>query len=461
MHQLVAVLMLLSTTVILQAESIDAALRSLPTGTSSSVLLSRCSDGTVVFQDHPEQAQRLASVTKLFVSAAALLEYGPQHQIITNISSYRPLINGHCQSLYITGSGDPCLDEHFSKGKPEDIFTTWIAALQQQGLTHIDGDLIIDDSLFSGPDKAPTWPQDHRNMQQWYSAPASAFAWLDNCIEAQVQPGSLGSKAVVHYRPFATEIKVVNKTRTVSSVKRPRILVSRAERSNTITVSGAYAQETAWFPLAIHDNPALLHGQHFLYRLRDAGIIVSGQVRLGLTPERHHVLHSHSSTLGPALTILNQRSQNFYGEQLFRLIGAQRFRKGNLDTGKKALKRILQEKLNIHPDLHNIIDGSGLSYDNSASASTVCALLSALQKTSHAQTFHDSLKNMTIDKQPFFVKTGTLAVARCLAGYFTKNEQCYAFAILLNKEAGAVSSWSSSAKQAYKRIASAMFHTCP
>ena len=40
-------------------------------------------------------------------------------------------------------------------------------------------------------------PQDQDNQQRWYSAPASAFAWNDNCIEVRVVPTRVGERASI------------------------------------------------------------------------------------------------------------------------------------------------------------------------------------------------------------------------------------------------------------------------
>lgn len=444
------------------AESIAAALTTCPRGSLVAVSLHEIGQANARFTHHAEQQLRLASVTKLFVSAAALHELGPDYHFTTRLYALAALdAAGACPGLLIQGGGSPCLDEHFSNGQPEAIFDAWINALRARGLQRVDGPLLVDHSLFTGPISPPTYPQDHANQQQWYSAPAAAFAWLDNCIEVRVRPGPLGAAALVDLRPASPRIEVINKTRTVGAVKRPRLLVQRAHHSNTITVSGAYATTTAWFPMAIHEQPNLLHADHFRSRLIAAGIPVAATISASGLLQDHPtavLLHEQRDPLLPALAILNQRSLNVYGEQILRLIGAQRHGSGSISAGNRAVEEVLQRECGLDPATFAIFDGSGLSYDNRASAEATCKLLRTMAEGPHAHAYHASLKTMEVGHPPQTVhcKTGTLAVARCLAGYFDQGPRRFAFAILLNRDRGARGNWSSQAKRAYLRILAAM-----
>jgi D-alanyl-D-alanine carboxypeptidase/D-alanyl-D-alanine-endopeptidase (penicillin-binding protein 4) len=359
--------------------------------------------------------------------------------------------------LLIEGGGDPCLDEHFTEQQPERVLADWVTRLQAAGIRRIDGPVLVDGSLFVGPQRPPTYPQDHRNLQQWYSAPASAFAWLDNCIEVQVRPATtIGQPAEVLIRPNSPRIQIVNKSRTVAKVAKPMLLVTRAHHANQLTVSGDYDRPTAWFPMAIDLDADLLHADHFCQLLRQAGLAVPERSERGLLSEQPQaqVLIDHSSALAPALTILNQRSLNLYGEQLLRLVAIARGLPGSVDQGCQAVADTLAE-VGFELAGLSLLDGSGLSYENRASARAVCELLRGMLAQAEGPLYRSTLKELQQDGVTLQVKTGTLAVARSLAGYFDRNGRTYAFAILIERveEKGV---WLSKAKTACDSILSAL-----
>ena len=415
-------------------------------------------DGRVIYQYQADQQRHLASVTKLLVSAAAFCELGPDYEMRTSLYRLGHLSNNSIPGLGIIGRGDPCLDEHFTDKKPNLIFERWAARLKSLGIQRVKGDLVIDASYFSGPAKPLSYPQDHRNQQQWYSAPASAFAWNDNCIEVRAVPTSPGKACRIEIRPNSPAIKSINKSKTVAAKGNKTFIVSRLENKNTVAVSGKYHKTTSWFPLSIHDNADQLAGDHCKYILEQQGIKIDGRVRIDtFNVNADQLLFEHSSKLTPALNILNQRSQNFYGEQILRILGQRFQNQGSVDFGCAAVKHYLNKHLKMPSDNMHILDGSGLSYDNKASARQIGQLLHGMHRHQHKTVFYNSLRTPTYSwakKTPSRVKTGSLAIARCLAGYIdSKNKQRrYAFAILINKGSAKSFSWASKLREQLYKI---------
>ena len=376
----------------------------------------------------------LASTTKALVGAAALIQLGQGFSFRTQVWSVGPL-GPRLGGLGIVGGGDPCLDGHFSDDVPDRFFVDWAQKLRQLGVQAIDGDLIIDNRLFSGPDKPTTYPQDQENLQRWYSAPASAFAWNDNCIEVRVIPTRVGERAEVQVRPVSARITVVNKARTVAGKGDKAIFVTRDADSNSVTVTGSYSQATPWFPLSIHGDPDLLAGDHLKAILQRNGIPVAGQVRIApLATQGGRLLIEHASPLVPAVSLMLKNSQNFYAEQLLRMLGYERSREGSVAAGTMAAKAILRRVIGTQAEQITLLDGSGLSYGNAASPEVMVDLLVAMHRSPLRDVFYDSLRERNLGKLQGRVKTGTLAIATCLVGYIDPpSGRRRAFAILLNK----------------------------
>jgi D-alanyl-D-alanine carboxypeptidase/D-alanyl-D-alanine-endopeptidase (penicillin-binding protein 4) len=414
---------------------LDKALSSIPEGGQSGVAVYDFGSDTWLYLAGSNDPLALASTTKLLTTVAAYHFLGPQFQFVTRVVALGQPQNGSVPGIGVIGGGDPCFDEHFYEDDPEAPFAQWAKHLKEIGVTRVDGDVVVDGRLFSGPIRPATYPQDAENQQRWYSAPASAFAWNDNCIEVRVVPTVAGHPAEVQTRPQTPLVQARNLTRTVSAKSEARSAVNRDPNANAVTVSGTYAKTSAWFPLAIATDPDLLAGEQLKHELVEAGIDVSGTVRLGaVTPDGLPLLIEQRHDLQPALTLMNQHSQNFYAEQMLRMVGAQRSGTGSIESGCAAVMDALQRLLGKDAESVHLLDGSGLSYDNRASAATMVKMLVAMQRTPVGEPFLGTLKSKDEGRARGYVKTGTHAVACCLVGYIDlPSGHRIAFAELLNR----------------------------
>ncbi len=421
------------------AARLDAILAEVPAGGLASVAVADCATGAVLYRHHADRPLKLASTTKLLITAAALRGLGADYRFRTRLVALGPISDGSLPGLGVIGGGDPTFDEHFNDDRdPARVFADWAARLKAAGVRRIQGDLVIDARLFSGPIRPDTYPKDAENIQRWYSAPASAFAWADNCIEVRALPGRAGAPCRIEMRPHSPRIQIDNRTSTGAG----RIIIGRAKAANTVTVSGSTATATDWFPLAIAEDPDLLAGDEMKHQLGLAGIAVTGGVRLdAVDPDAGRTLIDHRSDLGPALRLMNQRSQNFYGEQILRLIGVAGGGRGSLADGLSAAQASLGKLVGKDSGPITLLDGCGLSYGNSASAGTMVRLLTVMAPD---KAFVESLKEekkYDLSGAHGRVKTGTLAVAVCLAGYVEAEGRRHAFALLFNRGDSARWSW--------------------
>jgi len=434
------------------AASLDELVARAPDGADIGIAAYHCADERWAYRYGAERELRLASVTKLAVAAAALLELGPDYTFRTRILALEPIVDGRAHALAVIGGGSPCLDEHFTDGDPDAIPRRWAQELQRAGITGSGGDLLIDSSIFDDSWRPATYPDDHRNAQQWYSAPASGFAFNDNCIDLQVVPAAAGARATVITRPRSPRIEIINRSRSVAGKGDGRLNVWRHHHANTLVVSGKYGEPSAWFTLSIRDDPDLLAGDHLRWVWGRHGVDIDGTVRRAtVDPDAGRLVVDHRDPLLPALRILNQRSQNFYGEQILRLLGHQRSGQGSTAAGARAVRDILAAHLDLHTGLHPI-DGSGLSYENRGSAEAVCRLLDRMLESPHREAWLSTFKERQVGDTTILAKTGTLAVARCLAGYVPTPEGGWmAFAVLLNRGESRSIGWARDLRRDFAR----------
>jgi D-alanyl-D-alanine carboxypeptidase/D-alanyl-D-alanine-endopeptidase (penicillin-binding protein 4) len=226
-----------------------------------------------------------------------------------------------------------------------------------------------------------------------------------------------------------------------------------------VIAAGTCSAPTAWFPLSIQSDPDLLNGDHLKAILIASGIPVDGQVRLGAVDPAHAtVLVDLKQDLLPAVTLMNHHSQNFYGEQLLRLIAIARGQEGSIAAGHNAVLAVLTEHFGASFTHVSLLDGCGLSYGNQASAGTMAHLLDAMLTTPVGDAFLTTLKERPYAGVRGRVKTGTLAIATCLVGYLdTRSGRRYAFAILLNKADATSLAWAPKLRDlAYGAIAGSL-----
>jgi D-alanyl-D-alanine carboxypeptidase/D-alanyl-D-alanine-endopeptidase (penicillin-binding protein 4) len=227
---LLALVALLALAVAAPAQAVDrAGLRSTLAklqprmGASAGAYVVDMTTGEPIYAHREDLALAPASNEKLFVTAAALLRFGPTGTLPTTLRTATGVAvdaGGVLRGdLYLVGGGDPTLDDA-GLGALAD-------QLAQQGVTRIDGGVIGDESLFDGLRGGPDsgYKPDH-DLGGWLSAlawrhgrsgadgparaAASKLAELlkarDIVYERKARAGSMaaGAQAVTVSEPLAT-----------------------------------------------------------------------------------------------------------------------------------------------------------------------------------------------------------------------------------------------------------------
>jgi PBP4 family serine-type D-alanyl-D-alanine carboxypeptidase len=436
----------------------QAALAGVPAGGQAGVAVWDCRAKAWAFRSGADRPMRLASTTKLLVAAAALAELGRDFQFTTRVFALGPVSGGTVPGIGVIGGGDPTFDEHLAPGgDPEAILKDWAERIRAAGISRVAGDLLVDPRLFGGPIRPLTYPGGHANLVQWFSAPASAFAFNDNCIDVRAVPTRPGQPCLIQTRPRSPRIAIVNRTATAAGRGDGRFAVDRDDESNQLTVSGSYDRTTAWFPVSIQRDPDLLAGDAFRAALTDAGVQVAGTVKLGpVDPALGPRLVEHRSQLLPALGVMNHRSQNFYGEQILRLVGRKAGGDGTVLAGAAAVRESLLRLAGRPAAAIELVDGSGLSYANRAPAEAMCTVLAAIDRHRIRDDLIESLKDKPVAGITGRVKTGTLATASSLVGWVDGPNGRFAFAILLDQGDARAWGWGAGVREkVYAAIAAA------
>ncbi|MFA0673918.1 D-alanyl-D-alanine carboxypeptidase/D-alanyl-D-alanine-endopeptidase, partial [Vibrio sp. 10N.222.51.A6] len=169
----------------------------LPDGSSTSLILKSLSDDSSELNTNSDGFYPPASTLKLVTALAAKLELGDNFNYTTSIARSN-------KDVVIAFSGDPTLQREHLKNLLDQY-------AKSQSKT-IKGNLYLDNSAFTGYQRAVGWPWDILGV--CYSAPSSAMTLDSNCAQASIYTKDNGTTRV--YIPAHYPIDVTTSAATVT-----------------------------------------------------------------------------------------------------------------------------------------------------------------------------------------------------------------------------------------------------
>lgn len=414
------------------------------------ILARSLNDGGVIWAKDEKLHFIPASNLKLFTTAVSLLRLGPDYRYTTKLLAQGKMEGGSLRGdLAVRGSGDPSLSPRFHEGGAVAVFEEWADILAKKGITKIQGDVVVDNSLFDTQRLGAGWFWDDEIFP--YSAQISAFSINDNCIELRVAANAEeGVPGIVKITPETSYVTIVNNTRTLD-VTESSITITRQAGSNRIFVSGTVSPRDCpkRFDVAVHE-PAFYGATVLKEVLESRGIIVQGRGRVvdddqGNPKQDEELLVSFTSPpLSVILSHVNKSSHNLSAELLFRTLGAAYYGKGTARNGSRVMLETL-ERAGIIPDEINIRDGSGLSRLSMVTPQQVVNLLEYMYHQPAFAQFYNSLPIAGADgtlatrmvgtcaANNVRAKTGSLTHIGSLSGYVRNRDgEMLAFSMLTN-----------------------------
>ncbi|MDW6003059.1 serine-type D-Ala-D-Ala carboxypeptidase [Vibrio mangrovi] len=341
-----------------------------------------------------------ASTMKLITALAAKLELGDQFR-------FKTVLGRTGNDVIVHFSGDPQLTTDDLK----QLFVT----LKQQGIAKIDGDLWLDNSLFTGYERAVGWPWDILGV--CYSAPSSVIVLDDNCVPGSIYTQTDGRTRV--YIPEQYPIHVSTQAKTVSLQEQKQQLCDLELHSNVennYRLSGCLVQRGSPLPLKFALQNTSLYATRIVYKiLNQLGIDLRGNVIVGRPPVAlQHALVSHESKpLVELLDTMLKDSDNLIANNVTKTLGHQFFvQAGSFANGTEAIKQILYAKAGIDLKTAQLVDGSGLSRNNRVTANQLAAVLRYIWK--NEPSLH------LIELLPVAGQSGTLKYRKSMRSSFVK-----------------------------------------
>jgi serine-type D-Ala-D-Ala carboxypeptidase/endopeptidase (penicillin-binding protein 4) len=398
------------------------------------------------------KAMNPASVMKLVTTYAALEALTPAYRWKTEVYRNGPVRQGVLEGdLIIKGYGDPALNNA----------ELWrlLQQVQQQGIKHIKGHLLLDASVYV-PELSQRPILDD---EPWRAYNVNPYALLVNGAHSSFRLGVAkeGSKPLVSITPEfeLPQIKLVN---TVQVSKGPcadwrsnlRYGVAATADGATVTFSGSLPEQCdeRYLELSVFSQQ-----QYAVYTFKklwaQLGGRLDGQVQVGVLPASASLVTTWwSAPLDAVVRDINKWSNNVMTRQLMLTIGMEA---GNVPVDESrsalALKEVLRKQGLSFAELV-LENGSGLSRNERISAEHLAQLLVTAYQRPLMPVLMASMPMLGLDgtlkkrlSEPgsqgmAYLKTGSLEGVSSIAGYVQDTQgKRYVVVMLVNHAQAAAS----------------------
>lgn len=404
-------------------------------------------DGRVIFEHNPEKYFMPASNMKNFTVAAALEKLTPDFRFVTSIYSREAARDGTIAGpLRIYGRGDVSLSYTTHSGDYFKGIDRVADAIIAAGVKKIEGDIIGDETYFSGSPLPTGWEWD--DLQFYYGAEVSALPVNDNVVALTVRPGPVGYSCSAQMTPVNLVVRVVNSCITTAAGSPRTLRIHKKLDQNIIEISGELPLGNEGYSGSVAvSRPAEMFVSLLKQRLQEKGVEVTGRTYAMNDKARiptdiaFELAKVESPPLSQIAAMTMKPSQNMYTETLLWTLGEEVGRKmpqanGNRSRTSSELGimavRDFMKQAGAADDSFMQYDGSGLSRHNLVSPDSVIAIYDYMGKRSKfSQAWRESLTIGGVDgtlrnrfkgtrgEGNVRGKTGTINQVSALSGYLT------------------------------------------
>jgi D-alanyl-D-alanine carboxypeptidase/D-alanyl-D-alanine-endopeptidase (penicillin-binding protein 4) len=405
--------------------------------------------GQTVFEFNAEKDLIPASTMKLITSATALELLGADYRFETPVGytgkvENSKILNGN---LVIIGGADPVLgSNYFTKYYfTDNFFDVWARKIKAAGIDKVEGDLILDGSIYDDEKIPATWVWE--DIANYYGAGPGAFTIYDNLFHITFKSPRKAGKAteITSMWPDVNGLQIKNEVLSADN-NRDMAYVFGGPFDKKRVVRGTIPRNRRAFTIkaAVH-HPEEIVANEFLKHLASVGVFISGKVRFEKVDKNNFqaVYIQQSPALAEIIKVLNYESVNLIAEHLLKQLAVEKNGVGNREAGIEIVKEFWQSK-GISTDHFLMEDGSGLSHFNLVSPHLFTTVLKYMAtKSNNKKVFLSSLPGAgdgtfaRFDRNVFGnslqAKSGSMTRVRCYSGYLkTDSGNNVAFSIMFN-----------------------------
>jgi len=197
--------------------------------------------GEILYASEPQLSIAPASVMKLITTATALEVLGSEFRFETTLSAKGTVRNDTLfGELQIIGGGDPTLgSSYFPEYKH--FMDDWIDVIKSRNIKVINGNLIIDGSIYESQTIPNTWIWE--DIGNYYGAGASGINLYDNLYEVHISsdeaPGKLTN--IKYIRPEIEGLELTNEV-TSSDINSDQAFIFGSPMENKRVIRGSIPQ---------------------------------------------------------------------------------------------------------------------------------------------------------------------------------------------------------------------------
>ena len=388
-------------------------------GTASILFVDLEGGGETLGHAGEHDAKNPASNAKIPTAAAALSIVGADHRFVTGLFG---VPSGDTLSeLVLRGRGDPTLTT--------DDLGGLVRELRSKGVRKV-GKVLVDQSYFDASFVPPAFDQ---QPDEWayFRAPVAAVSLNENTVTFHVRPTKDGEKAEISVDPPGfVDIEGSISTGKKGSSESISCDVSVKGDRLSAKLGGRLPEDSRGVPVVKRvDDPRRFAGFALRGVLREQGIEVGDEVKLGGESEKHPIATHSSRPLGEVLALLGKDSDNFAAEMVLKATGAESGASTSSADGAKTVERFLKEHGSLDSGM-KVTNGSGLFDANRSTAFGLVTLLGDVYRTPAMSAefvaqlsiggVDGTLKHRLTkwaDRKAIRAKTGTLAGAIALSGF--------------------------------------------
>lgn len=382
---------------------------------------------TPIVSVNDDVARNPASTIKLLTTFLTLEELKPNYHWKSEAYLGGPLRDGRLDGdLHIKGYGDPYM--------VIERYWLFLNQLRQQGLLHIDGDLVIDNTFFDVP-RGDTGAFDGQARRSYNVVP-DAFLVNLQTVSFLFGPNPVTSRMDIIAEPQPANLEIANRITLTDAgcggfQRGISIEFAEATDAEQVTFSGKVSRYCGRYRLSrsVLDAPTFAYGV-FRNLWEQSGATLSGKLRVAAVPEELEAFHVMDSlSLGDVVKLVNKWSNNVMARHLLLTLGVERYGPpATVEAGRLAAIEILRQNGLDFPELR-IDNGAGLSRKTRISARSLGELLLAASESDFRSEFVSSLPLSGMDgtmRRRFrtaelagrmHIKTGRLDDVFAMAGF--------------------------------------------
>lgn len=408
----------------------------------------------LVFEHNSEKSFIPASLSKIPTGAAALSLLPSAHKFKTVFAMDRAALQTNQTvaggvlkgPLYFVGGGDPSFVS-------ENLWFL-VNELVRTGVKTIEGDLIVDDSLFDSI--RYDGDRQEQRVDRAYDAPIGALSFNWNSITTWVRPGiASGEPANVTLDVSSPFFELKNRVKTngkSNGVSVERLRTDDATKGEVVVASGAIGSgqsEKAYYK-SIRE-PALVAGHAAIVFLKQRGIEVKGTVRSGKAPDGVAIVATvESKPIQAVVADMLKWSNNYVAEMLVKNLAASAEapeRPATMATGLKRVREWIEQRAGLKAGEYEYVNAAGLTRVNRFSPKQLGQMLLTVQHDFRVfpeflaalpiggtdGTLRSRMKNGTVGGGSIRAKTGLLDGVVGLAGFSGNvNGAIHSFVFIFN-----------------------------